>query len=85
MLASYFLSRTLVPTLALYLLKAKDHHAAASRNPFIRFQDSFERGFERLRHSYQRLLTTLIHRRLQLRSGISPALSFRLGPRALAG
>ena len=35
----------------------------ASRNPFIRFQDSFERGFERLRHSYQRLLTTLIHRR----------------------
>jgi multidrug efflux pump subunit AcrB len=63
MLASYFLSRTLVPTLALYLLKAKDHHAATSRNPFIRFQDSFERGFERLRHSYQRLLTTLIHRR----------------------
>src|SRR5437899_3252279 len=60
MLASYFLSRTLVPTLALYLLKAKDHHAAASRNPFIRFQDSFERGFERLVHSYQRLLTTLI-------------------------
>src|SRR5207249_10268760 len=55
---------TLVPTLALYLLKAKDHHAsAASRNPFIRFQDSFERGFERLRHSYQRLLTTLVHRR----------------------
>ena len=64
MLASYFLSRTLVPTLALYLLKAKDHHAAAaSRNPFIRFQDLFERGFERLRHSYQRLLTTLVHRR----------------------
>jgi multidrug efflux pump subunit AcrB len=64
MLASYFLSRTLVPTLALYLLKAKDHHAAAaSRNPFIRFQDMFERGFERLRHSYQRLLTTLVHRR----------------------
>ena len=64
MLASYLLSRTLVPTLALYLLKAKDHHAAAaSRNPFIRFQDSFERGFERLRLGYQRLLTTLVHRR----------------------
>ena len=63
MLASYFLSRTLVPTLALYLLKAKDHHAATSRNPFIRFQDSFERGFERLRLGYQRLLTTLVHRR----------------------
>src|SRR2546428_4225251 len=63
MLASYFLSRTLVPTMALYLLKPKDHHAAASRNPFIRFQDSFERGFERLRLGYQRLLTTLVHRR----------------------
>jgi len=64
MLASYFLSRTLVPTLALYLLKAKDHHAAAaSRNPFIRFQDWFERGFERVRLAYQRLLTTLVHRR----------------------
>src|SRR5438132_10688334 len=64
MLASYFLSRTLVPTVALYLLKAKDHHAATvSRNPFIRFQDWFERGFERLRHGYQRLLTTLVHRR----------------------
>src|SRR5467141_2477936 len=63
MLASYILSRTLVPTLALYLLKAKDHHGAPSRNPFVRFQDSFERGFERLRHSYQRLLTTLIQRR----------------------
>jgi len=65
MLASYFLSRTLVPTMALYLLKPKDHHAAAaSRNPFIRFQDSFERGFERLRQFYQRRLTTLVHRRV---------------------
>src|SRR5256885_12953695 len=63
MLASYFLSRTLVPTMALYLLKPKDHHAATSRNPFIRFQDSFERGFERLRLGYQRVLTTLVHRR----------------------
>src|SRR5262249_61797329 len=63
MLASYFLSRTLVPTLALYLLKAKEHHAAASRHPFIRFQDAFERGFARLRLGYQRLLTTLVHRR----------------------
>src|SRR6266481_1177526 len=63
MLASYFLSRTLVPTLAMYLLTARGHATGKSRNPFVRFQDSFERGFERLRHSYQRLLTTLIHRR----------------------
>src|SRR6266478_4998932 len=63
MLASYVLSRTLVPTMAMYLLKQKDHHAATSHNPFIRFQDSFERGFERLRLGYQRVLTTLVHRR----------------------
>src|SRR3989454_2033468 len=63
MLASYFLSRTLVPTLALYLLKAKEHHAAMSHNPFLRFQEAFERGFDRLRLGYQRLLTTLVHRR----------------------
>jgi multidrug efflux pump subunit AcrB len=64
MLASYFLSRTLVPTLAMYLLKAQQHGIVGSRNPFIRFQQAFERGFERLRLAYQRLLTTLVHRRL---------------------
>src|SRR5205085_2893670 len=63
MLASYFLSRTLVPTLAMYLLKGQ-HGGVRSRNPFIRFQQAFERGFERLRLAYQRLLTTLVHRRL---------------------
>src|SRR5712692_9075778 len=64
MLASYFLSRTLVPTLAMYLLKGQQHGVVRSRNPFIRFQQAFERGFERLRLAYQRLLTTLVHRRV---------------------
>src|ERR671925_704306 len=63
MLASYFLSRTLVPTMAMYLLKAQQHGIVGSRNPFVRFQQAFERGFERLRLAYQRLLTTLVHRR----------------------
>src|SRR5438093_3182061 len=63
MLASYFLSRTLVPTLAMYLLKGQHHGVEHSRNPFIRFQQAFERGFERLRLAYQRWLTTLVHRR----------------------
>ena len=52
MLASYVLSRTLVPTLAMYLLKAHDHHAAPSSNIFARFQRGFERGFEKVRSSY---------------------------------
>ena len=63
MLASYVLSRTLVPTLALYLLKLKNHHQAPTRNPFARFQRAFERGFQRLRDGYHRLLTGLVYRR----------------------
>src|SRR5467141_3759916 len=63
MLASYLLSRTLVPTLAMYLLKAKQHDRAASRNPLVRFQLAFERGFERLRNAYHSLLASLVHRR----------------------
>jgi multidrug efflux pump subunit AcrB len=61
MLASYFLSRTLVPTMAKYLLHEHDDAAAirkrASRNPLTRFQAAFEDGFERFRHAYLGLLT----------------------------
>jgi multidrug efflux pump subunit AcrB len=64
MLASYILSRTLVPTLAMYLLKAKQGDAADSRNPLVRFQRAFERGFERLRKAYHTRLTALVHRRV---------------------
>jgi multidrug efflux pump subunit AcrB len=63
MLASYILSRTLVPTLAMYLLKAKQHGAASSRNLLVRFQRAFERVFERARNVYSALLTVLVHRR----------------------
>ncbi|MES1258918.1 MAG: efflux RND transporter permease subunit, partial [Acidobacteriota bacterium] len=63
MLASYLFSRTLVPTLAMYLLRAKQHGAPKSRNPFAMFQRASERGFERLRIAYQLLLTTLVYRR----------------------
>jgi multidrug efflux pump subunit AcrB len=64
MLASYLLSRTLVPTMAKYLLKEHDDAEAAkkraSRNPFIRFQQGFERGFDSFRHAYLRLLTLCV-------------------------
>jgi multidrug efflux pump subunit AcrB len=63
MIASYFVSRTLVATLAMYLLKAKHDHETASRNPLVHFQQAFERGFERLRHSYQAFLTAVLNRR----------------------
>jgi multidrug efflux pump subunit AcrB len=62
MLASYLLSRTLVPTMAKYLLVAQieESHGEApkSRNPFVRIQQKFEQGFEKLRDGYHRLLET---------------------------
>ena len=66
MLASYFLSRTIVPTMAKYLLRGekKEAGAAPSRNPLVRFQKRFEEGFERLRHSFRGLLETCLHHRL---------------------
>ncbi len=60
MLASYGLSRTLVPTLAMYLLKPHDHHATPSNSPFARFQRAFERVFEHVRSGYEGLLTRLV-------------------------
>ena len=62
MLASYFLSRTLVPTLAMYLLRGahktgeEGGEDARPLNRFQRFQQGFERGFEGLRSRYQRVL-----------------------------
>jgi multidrug efflux pump subunit AcrB len=64
MLASYFLSRTVVPTMAKYLLQ--EHDAAGekqkhqSRNPLIRAQLAFERRFEQLRVFYFRVLQLAI-------------------------
>ena len=60
MLASYLLSRTLVPTMARYMLHEHDDaeitRKQASRNPLVRFQMAFEAGFENMRRAYVRLL-----------------------------
>src|ERR1700732_795049 len=64
MLASYFLSRTIVPTMAKYLLRGdKKEGDAPSRNPLARLQKRFEESFERFRHSYRGLLETCLHHR----------------------
>src|SRR5262245_15819152 len=62
MLASYVLSRTLVPTLAMYLLRKHVHGAPPTRNPFVLLQRSFERSFSRMRDAYRVLLTALLSR-----------------------
>jgi multidrug efflux pump subunit AcrB len=65
MLASYFLSRTIVPTMAKYLLRGDKKEAgnAPSRNPLVRIQKRFEAAFERLRGSYRSLLEICLHHR----------------------
>jgi CzcA family heavy metal efflux pump len=68
MIASFILSRTLVPTMAAYLLKphAPGHlHEAGSptsRNPLIRFQRGFEHRFEAIRSRYGAMLERLLVR-----------------------
>ncbi len=58
LVASYLLSRTLVPTLANYLLQSQDASQTAhtGRHVFARFQAGFERRFASLRAQYRGLL-----------------------------
>jgi len=66
MLASYFLSRTIVPTMAKYLLRGDKHgvnSSASSSNPFVRLQKRFEEAFEKFRFSYRGLLEICLHHR----------------------
>jgi len=66
MLASYVLSRTLVPTMAKYLLHAHEashHGATASRNPFVRVQRWIDGRFLAMRDAYRRLLQAAVDRR----------------------
>jgi len=67
MIASYLLSRTLVPTMAKYLLRGDKRHAngsTPSRNPLVRLQKRFEETFEKFRGSYRGLLEICLHHRL---------------------
>ena len=66
MLASYLLSRTIVPTMAKYLLRNDRSHekSRTSRNVLVRAQQRFEAAFDRMRESYRNLLERCLqHRR----------------------
>jgi multidrug efflux pump subunit AcrB len=93
LVASYALSRTLVPTLANYLLckqvhALEDHLPAAGadvgqpRNPLRRFQSAFEHGFEAVRLGYGRLLQLSLEHRGRVIAGflVLTLLSFALVP-----
>jgi multidrug efflux pump subunit AcrB len=65
MLASYMWSRTIVPTMAMYLLSSDDEyhadlHAGEKMGLFRRYQQAFERTFDRFRRGYRRALSTAL-------------------------
>src|SRR3982075_3839118 len=85
MIWSFILSRTLVPTMAKYLLQPHLHHAEGEgppRNPLLRFQRAFEARFERIRAGYRDLLSMALGRRPLFVTGFLAvvALSFLLVP-----
>jgi multidrug efflux pump subunit AcrB len=89
MIFSFLLSRTLVPTMAKYLLHMHvertggvDGKPQPSKNPLVRFQHGFEERFTRMRAGYHDLLALAIeHRRLFVAGFIGfIAVSFLLAP-----
>jgi CzcA family heavy metal efflux pump len=65
MLASYLLSRTLIPTMVMFIMRGHEHRALEPTNFLAKLQRGFEHWFERVRGGYQQLLeTTLEHRGL---------------------
>ncbi|MDE2377152.1 efflux RND transporter permease subunit [Bradyrhizobium sp.] len=85
MIWSFILSRTLVPTMAKYLLKPhvdREGGPPASRNPLVWFQRGFEARFERVRAGYRGLLSLALAHRAVFVAGFLGAigLSFLLVP-----
>jgi multidrug efflux pump subunit AcrB len=84
---SFILSRTLVPTMAKYLLQPHTDHGEhggppPSRNPLVRFRRGFEARFESVRAGYHDLLAMVMQRRALFVTGFLSlvAVSFLLVP-----
>ena len=91
MVCSFILSRTLVPTMANYLLRKHAPHTdmhgldgplPPSRNPLVRMQRSFERRFEQFRRVYRDLLALALGHRVVFVGGFLAIVivSFALTP-----
>ena len=63
MIMSFILSRTLVPTMAMFLLRRHDGGEGGKGNVFTRFQQGFEHRFEALRDRYGNVLEAVLDRR----------------------
>jgi multidrug efflux pump subunit AcrB len=86
MVWSFILSRTLVPTMAKYMLHRHEAHAEGyvpppSRNPFVLLQRAFEDRFERGRLAYRELLTLALQHRAVF---VTCFMAFIVGSFALA-
>ena len=69
LLASYFFSRTIIPTLVMFLLRKEvERHrrpeAEQQRGWFERLHQRFEHAFQRLQHGYSNILQLCLDRRL---------------------
>jgi multidrug efflux pump subunit AcrB len=88
MVCSFILSRTLVPTMANYLLHPHTAHTGGHtqdtppRNPLVRFQDGFEARFETIRAGYRDVLGLALRHRAVFVTGFLAfvLLSFLLIP-----
>jgi multidrug efflux pump subunit AcrB len=86
MISSFILSRTLVPTLAKYLLRPhvqhEEGHHPRSSNPLVRFQRGFERLFTLVREKYKWLLLVALSNRPRFIAGFLAfvLISFGLAP-----
>jgi multidrug efflux pump subunit AcrB len=77
MLASYALSRTLVPTLVMWFYRHVEYHGHASdpatvqswARPFVQLANRFEQGFDRFRQRYRDLLERILAHRLVFGGG----------------
>ena len=85
MVWSFILSRTLVPTMAKYMLRRHDGHGVdqrpRSRNPLVWLQRGFEARFERGRLAYREMLTMALRHRVVF---VSCFMLFVVGTFALA-
>jgi len=76
MIGSFILSRTLVPTMAYYLLRPHaEEHAALGNNAFARLQKRFEKAFADGRESYRNILALAMTRRRQFVFGMLGAIA----------
>ena len=86
LIGSFILSRTLVPTMAHYLLRAHGEHDAddgahrpRTRNPFKRFQEGFERVFTSVRGRYRTLLALALESPVMVIGGFLAFVALSLG------